>query len=112
MKMPTVLPAAVLAAVLGLGLCTGIAQAQTTSDPDHSATVGQAISDSWITAKIKGELATTKGIESTKVTVDTANGTVTLTGVLASETAVKKTIAVAKSVKGVKAVDASGLKVK
>lgn len=106
------LPAAVLAATLGLGLCAGVAQAQTTQDQDHSATVGQAINDTWITAKIKGELATTKGIESTNVTVDTANGVVTLTGVLATETGVKKAIAVAKSVKGVKKVDASGLKVK
>lgn len=112
MKMPVVLPAAALAVTLGLGLCAGPVQAQTESNQDQSASVGQAVSDTWITAKIKGELATTKGIKSTDVTVDTANGIVTLTGVLATETSVKKTIAVAKSVKGVKEVDASGLKVK
>jgi hyperosmotically inducible protein len=37
---------------------------------------------------------------------------VTLTGVLATDTAVKKAVAAAQSVKGVKSVDAAGLKSK
>ena len=61
---------------------------------------------------MKSELATTKGVKSTDVTVKTVDGVVTLTGVLATENAVDKAVAVAKSVKGVKDVDASGLKSK
>ena len=40
----------------------------------------------------------------------TVNGVVTLTGTLANELAVQKAVTAAKGVKGVKSVDASGLK--
>jgi hyperosmotically inducible protein len=44
--------------------------------------------------------------------VKTVDGVVTLTGVLASDIAVKKAVAAAQSVKGVKKVDSTGLKSK
>ena len=44
------------------------------------------------------------------VDVKTVDGVVTLTGSLANELAVKKAIAAAKSVKGVKTVEATGLR--
>jgi len=46
------------------------------------------------------------------VTVKTVDGVVTLIGVLPTKLAVEKAVAAAKSVKGVKDVDASGLKSK
>lgn len=61
---------------------------------------------------MKSELATTKGVKSMDVTVRTTDGVVTLTGVLTSQTDVQKAIAATQSVKGVKDVDASGLKAK
>jgi hyperosmotically inducible protein len=70
----------------------------------------QPVTDTWITTKVKSELATTDGVKSMDVDVKTVNGSVTLTGMLATETAVEKAVAAAKSVKGVKDVDASGLK--
>jgi hyperosmotically inducible protein len=70
----------------------------------------QPVTDTWITTKVKSELATTDGVKSMDVDVKTVNGTVTLTGMLATEAAVEKAVAAAKSVKGVKSVDASGLK--
>lgn len=112
MKMPSTLSAAVLAVTLGLGFCIGTVQAQTAPTADHSATAGEAVSDAWITTKVKSELATTKGVKSMDVTVRTTNGVVTLTGVLATKTDVRKAVAAAKSVKGVRDVDASGLKAK
>lgn len=111
MKMSATLSAAMLALTLGLGLCAGTVQAQT-APADHSATAGEAVSDAWITTKVKSELATTKGVKSMDVTVRTTNGVVTLTGVLATKTDVRKAVAAARSVKGVKDVDASGLKAK
>jgi len=51
-------------------------------------------------------------VKSTDIDVKTVDGVVTLTGVLHSKIAVKKAIAVTRSVKGVKHVDASGLKAK
>lgn len=103
-----------LAIAVGFGMSTGAALAAQQSAPttDHSSTPGQAVSDAWITTKVKSELATTKGVKSMDVTVKTVDGVVTLTGVLDTENAVNKAIAVAKSVKGVKDVDASGLKSK
>ena len=68
--------------------------------------------DGWITTKVKAKLAATQGVSSTDISVETTNGMVTLTGVQPDGIAVKKAVAVARSVKGVKEVDASGLKSK
>lgn len=70
----------------------------------------QPVSDTWITTKVKADLATTEGVKSTDISVETTNGIVTLIGVLESKTAVEKAIAVAKAIKGVKSVDSAGLK--
>ena len=101
-----------LAAALGFGMSGGAALAaqQTAPTGDHASSTGHAVNDAWITTKVKSELATTKGVKSMDVTVKTVDGVVTLTGVLPTRIAVHKAIAVAKSVKGVKDVDASGLK--
>jgi hyperosmotically inducible protein len=112
MKTMTTLTALALAAALGLGGLASPAQAQTTPSSDHAANMAQAGSDAWITTKVKTELATTKGVPSTDISVETVDGVVTLTGVLPSKLAVKKAVAAAKSIKGVKSVDDSGLKVK
>ena len=103
-----------LAAALALAMATAPAFAapQAASSGDHSSSAGQAVGDAWITTKVKSELATTKGVKSMDVTVRTTDGVVTLTGVLPTKTAVRKAVAAAKSVKGVKDVDASGLKAK
>lgn len=72
----------------------------------------QPVTDTWITSKVKAQLATTEGVKSLDVSVTTVNGVVTLIGIQPTELAVKKAVAVAKAVKGVKEVDASGLKAK
>ncbi len=110
MKAHAAVPALVMATLLGMGFGIGTAQAQPASGTNHSETAGQAVSDAWITANVKSELATTKGVKSMDVTVRTTDRVVTLTGVLATKTDVRKAIAAAKCVKGVKDVAASGLK--
>lgn len=72
----------------------------------------QPVSDTWITTKVKADLATTEGVKSTDISVETTNGIVTLIGVQDSSTSVDKAIAVARGIKGVKDVDSSGLKVR
>lgn len=72
----------------------------------------QPVSDTWITTKVKTELAATDGVKSTDISVETVNGVVTLIGVLDSSTAVDKAVAATKSIKGVTQVDSSGLKAK
>ncbi|MET3821854.1 MULTISPECIES: BON domain-containing protein [Burkholderia] len=89
------------------------AHAQASSaDKAMTAESDQPVTDTWITTKVKSELATTDGVKSTHISVKTVDGVVTLTGVLHSKVAVKKAIAVTRSVKGVKHVNASGLKAK
>ena len=72
----------------------------------------QPVTDTWITTKVKAELATTDGVKSTEITVKTVDGKVILIGVLPTQAAVDKAVATARQVKGVKAIDDSGLKVK
>ena len=72
----------------------------------------QPVTDTWITTKVKAELATTDGVKSTEISVKTIDGKVILIGVLPTQVAVDKAVAATRSVKGVKAVDDSGLKVK
>jgi len=113
MKTSTTIVSVFLALAVGAGSFAGLAQAQSTQPTgEHSANLAQAGGDAWITTKVKAELATTKGVSSTEISVNTVDGVVTLTGVLPTELAVKKAIAAAGSIKGVKSVDASGLKVK
>ena len=103
-----------LAAALALGfagfapLTIESAYANDTAKTDSD----QPVTDTWITTKVKAELATTDGVKSTNIDVKTANGVVTLTGVLPTELAVKKAIAAAESIQGVTKVDHSGLKSK
>lgn len=112
MKTSAAMPALAFAVAIALGSFAGMAQAQDKPVSDHSSSMSQSGSDAWITTKVKTELATTKGVSSSEVSVQTVDGVVTLTGVLPTRIAVNKAVAAAKSIKGVKSVDASGLKVK
>jgi hyperosmotically inducible protein len=91
-----------------------LASAQATAAPNGETAMksDQPVTDTWITTKVKSELATTDGVKSMDIGVKTIDGVVTLTGVLASDIAVKKAVAAAESVKGVKKVDSTGLKSK
>jgi hyperosmotically inducible protein len=79
--------------------------ADTASDKPVSATVGDAISDTAITAKVKAKLMDDTRLKQTDVSVTTANGVVTLTGT--SQTSDGKTTAedITRHVDGVKDVD-------
>ena len=70
----------------------------------------QPVTDTWITTKVKSELAVTDGVSSMKITVDTVDGVVFLTGVVDSADNAAKATAAAKAVRGVKKVDSTGLK--
>lgn len=70
----------------------------------------QPVNDTWITTKVKAELATTDGVDSMDISVHTVNGVVALSGMVKSDIERKKAVAAARSVKGVRKVDTSGLK--
>jgi hyperosmotically inducible protein len=68
-------------------------------------------SDTWITTKVKSDLVTEKGIPGTDIKVETNKGVVSLSSTVAITTAQKTTaVAIAKKIKGVRAVSADGLK--
>jgi hyperosmotically inducible protein len=104
----------VLAIGLGSALALGavnvaFAQNGTTPNNETDTDSEQPVTDTWITTKVKTELATTDGVSSMDIDVETLNGVVTLTGTLDSQMSIDKAVAAAQSVKGVKSVDSSGL---
>ena len=92
---------------------------QTTQSTDQSTmthsssneTVPGKVDDSWITTKIKSKFAAAKGVKASDISVNTSDGAVTLTGTATSKAEKNRAVHLAKSVKGVKSVDASGLTV-
>ena len=104
--------ATTLTAALAL-VFTGVAPLMVTSAYAKDKTDSdQPVTDTWITTKVKAELATTDGVKSADVSVKTVDGLVTLTGVLDTKLSVDKAVAAAQSIQGVKKVDHSGLKSK
>jgi hyperosmotically inducible protein len=96
--------------LVSLGVATALsvcmAAAATAGDPTpHSDSVGATISDSAITAKVKGSFAGDDRLQGSHIKVVTTNGVVTLTG--SAPSADSKTAAeeLAQSVNGVRSVD-------
>ncbi len=69
----------------------------------------RVVSDSWITTKVKSELLTSNVSQGVDVSVKTTRGTVTLTGEMASQSAIDNVRRIAEHVNGVKHVDVSAL---
>jgi osmotically-inducible protein OsmY len=65
---------------------------------------GEYIDDATITAKVKAAVLEEPSLKSAEINVETAKGTVQLSGFVRSRADIDKAVAVAKSVKGVKAV--------
>ncbi|MEO7208019.1 MAG: BON domain-containing protein [Steroidobacteraceae bacterium] len=82
--------------------------------PSSSKTVDhtkRAVSDSWITTKVKSEILADSLSKGFDVNVETVHGVVVLKGSLASQGAINHVKNIAEKVEGVKSVDASGLSV-
>lgn len=76
-----------------------------------AAQTEQAVSDSWITSKVGSSLMFTRGVSSFNITATTLDGVVTLKGVPDSTAERELAIRATKDIRGVKKVDADGLKV-
>ena len=85
--------------------------AGSTQKSSDNQTVPDKAADAWITTKVKSEFGTTKGIKATDISVSTSDGVVALSGNVTTEKEKLHAERVAKHVKGVKNVDASGLTV-
>lgn len=100
----------VIAVGLVAGFGIGAANAASTDaaiPQPHSNSVGAAITDTAITAKVKTRLMSEEGLKQSDIGVSTTNGVVTLTGSATSVEAKTKAEELAKSVDGVKSVDAN-----
>lgn len=76
---------------------------------DMSANSGKAVSDSWITTKVKSEIVANSATKGLKVQVTTKGGVVALKGKWPSQEAVDTVKSLAVNVKGVQSVDTSAL---
>lgn len=112
--------AALTAAVLGMPL-SGAAFAEEAQAADQvqamqlaaNDTVDEAqeaVSDTWITSKVKASFLADDSISGLDIKVETNQGVVALSGVVPSDAERDLAIAKAKEIKGVKAVSADGLK--
>jgi hyperosmotically inducible protein len=68
-----------------------------------------AVSDSWITTKVKSEILANSLSKAFKVSVTTKYGVVMLKGELPTQDSIDLVKMIAEKVKGVKSVDVSGL---
>lgn len=77
-----------------------------------AADAGDAISDSWITSKVKTTFLLSRNISGSDIGITTHDGVVTLTGAVDSGAERDLAVEVAKDIRGVKAVKAGNLEVK
>jgi hyperosmotically inducible protein len=71
----------------------------------------EALSDGWITTKVKSSLMLTRDVEGSEISVTTDNGVVKLSGNVDSNTGKQRAVEVAQNIRGVKKVDSSAIKV-
>ncbi len=109
--------AAATATALTLTMANAAFAAQATTQAPMNVAAGEvdkakeATSDTWITTKVKSDLLTEKGIPGSDIKVETNKGVVSLSSTVAITDAQKEiAVAIAKKIKGVKAVSADGLK--
>ena len=74
--------------------------------------LGEVIDDTVITGKIKASYAADPEVSALAIDVDTANGVVTLTGVVGSENERQRAIQLAQGIEGVQRVEANNLRLR
>ncbi len=72
---------------------------------------GSAISDAWITSKVKSSFLFSSSLDGLDISVDTREGNVTLSGQAASEAEKSLAIETAENIRGVRDVNATALRV-
>ncbi|MHA6495384.1 BON domain-containing protein [Pseudomonas borbori] len=71
---------------------------------------GEAVSDTWITSKVKSTFLADDSLSGMAIEVETNKGVVALSGVVSSEAERDLAVAKAKEIEGVTSVSADGLK--
>ena len=94
----------VVAAIFASILVFGAAGCASDHDRRGIDDTGAVVSDSWITTKVKSDLAVEKDVSATSIHVDTYEGVVTLSGKVENQAEADKAAHVAREIKGVKSV--------
>ncbi len=94
-----------IAASLAAGLSAGAYAADSATPQPHSDSVGSAITDTAITAKVKSQFMGDNRLKNSDISVTTTNGVVTLTGSASGSDAKSTAEKLASGVDGVKSVD-------
>jgi len=81
-----------------------------TKEAAHDTKV--AVSDAWITGKVKSTLLLTRNVDGMEINVDTKDGIVSLKGEVESAAERDRAVELASNIRGVKKVDPSGIKVR
>ena len=97
---------AALALVVVSVFCLPVQAQEGASKAEPQATqgkesMGETVSDAWITTKVKTDLLATKDVPGSTIDVDTQEGAVTLSGTVKSQAEADKAVSVAKAIKGV-----------
>lgn len=103
--------AAATASVVSFSFANAVfAQPTTLAANDTVQKTEEAVSDTWITSKVKSSLIANKDINGTSIKVETNKGVVSLSGTVKTDSERDLAIQTTKGIKGVKAVSADGLK--
>ncbi|MBO3276688.1 BON domain-containing protein [Pseudomonas schmalbachii] len=89
---------------------TVFAQPTTLAANDTVQKAEEAVSDTWITSKVKSSLIANKDISGTNIKVETNQGVVALSGTVKTDAERDLAVQTAQGIKGVKDVAADGLK--
>ncbi|WP_339080509.1 BON domain-containing protein [Pseudomonas sp. TMP9] len=86
---------------------TAAAKAQNAADD-----TGVAISDAWISSKVKSSLIYSRNLDGLDITVETVKGMVSLSGNVLSDAEKQLAVETARNIRGVRGVDADALRIK
>ena len=89
----------------------GADNATTDKVRDRADDAGGAISDAWITSKVKSSFLFSSNLSGLDISVDTEDGQVTLSGQVANDTEKSLAVETAENIRGVRGVNADSLKI-
>jgi osmotically-inducible protein OsmY len=89
----------------------GAADTATTRAETQAKKTEEALSDTWVTSKIKASLLLNRDLDGLSIDVETRTGMVSLKGDVASSEQKTLAVEVARNIRGVRGVDADLLKV-
>ena len=89
----------------------GAADTSTTKAETAAKTTEDALSDAWITSKVKASLLYSRSLDGLTINVETRTGMVSLSGAVDSSEAKAVALELARNIRGVRGVDADLLKV-